>query len=193
MMNGDVRLEADDSGAGLPAPAPTGTAEPSVGPRPTLLGSAKRAISVGRLWYYSTQAYKAKLFPLAWFIKALIFVLYKSVLCVQCEIEDDVVLVHMGLGCVIHPNVTIGRRVRIFHHVSMAAEATPGSPSRIIVEDDVIIGLNAILIGNPETGLRIGKGAVIGAGAIVNRDVPPGAVVLPMPSRPVKMVKQWDT
>ncbi len=152
----------------------------------------KRAVSPGHLWYYSTKAYQAKLYPLAWLIKAVSFVLFKSVLCVQCRIEEDIYLVHMGLGCVIHPNVTIGKRVKLFHHVSMAAETPPGSASRIIIEDDVVIGIHAIIIGNDEGGIRIGKGAVIGAGAIVNRDVPAGAVVLPMPARPVKMVKSYD-
>jgi serine O-acetyltransferase len=151
----------------------------------------KRVLSPGRLWYYSTKAYQAKLYPLAWLIKAVSFFLFKSVLCVQCEIEDDIQLVHMGFGCVVHPNVTIGRRVKLFHHVSIAAEATPGSASRIIIDDDVVIGMHAMLLGNENGGIRIGKGAVIGAGAIVNRDVPPGAVVLPMPSRAVKMVKSY--
>lgn len=193
-MNGeDVGVEIPETERKVPSNL---AAEPVAAPilhRRSLQQSVRFALSPGGLWYYSTRAYQARLYPLAWLIKAVSFLLFKSLLCVQCKIEDDIVLVHMGVGCVIHPNVTIGRGVKIYHHVSMAAEARPGSSARIVIEDDVVVGLHAIIIGNPETGIRIGRGAIIGAGAVVNRDVPPGAVVLPMPSRPVKKVKEWDT
>ena len=156
------------------------------------LEAVKHAFSAGRLWYYSTKAHQAKLHPLAWAIKALSFILFKSVLCVECRIEDDIELAHMGVGCAVHPNVTIGRRVKIYHHVAIAAEVSRTSSSRIIIEDDVVIGTHAIIIGNDAGGVRIGKGAVIGAGAIVTRDVPPDSVVLPMPSRAVKKVTVRD-
>lgn len=45
------------------------------------------------------------------------------------------------------------------------ASATP-----VIVEDDVVIGANAVVI----EGIRIGKGAVVAAGAVVIEDVPAG-------------------
>jgi virginiamycin A acetyltransferase len=51
------------------------------------------------------------------------------------------------------------------------------------VGNDVWIGANAVIL--PEVS-RIGDGAVIGAGAVVNRDVPPFAVVLGNPARIVK-------
>jgi len=51
------------------------------------------------------------------------------------------------------------------------------------VGNDVWIGANAVIM--PEVN-RIGDGAVIGAGAVVNRDVPPYAVVLGNPARVVK-------
>ena len=51
------------------------------------------------------------------------------------------------------------------------------------IGNDVWIGANAIIM--PEVN-RIGDGAVIGAGAVVNRDVPPYAVVLGNPARVVK-------
>lgn len=51
------------------------------------------------------------------------------------------------------------------------------------VGSDVWIGANAVIM--PEVN-RIGNGAVIGAGAVVNRDVPPYAVVLGNPARVVK-------
>jgi virginiamycin A acetyltransferase len=51
------------------------------------------------------------------------------------------------------------------------------------VGNDVWIGANAVIM--PEVN-RIGDGAVIGAGAVVNRDIPPYAVVLGNPARVIK-------
>jgi len=108
-------------------------------------------------------------------------------------LADDLEMVHMGFGSVVHPNVTIGRRVKMFHHVSLAAETLPGSESRIVIEDDVVIGAHAILLGNDRGGIRIGRGAVVGAGAVVNRSVPPGVAVIAMPDRAVKPVKDYSS
>ena len=47
------------------------------------------------------------------------------------------------------------------------------------VEDDASIGSNATILG----GVRIGKGALVGAGAVVTHDVPPGATVAGNPAR----------
>lgn len=54
----------------------------------------------------------------------------------------------------------------------------------VVIEDDVYIGTGAILRqGTPEKKLRIGKGAVIGAGAVVLNDVLPGATMIGNPAR----------
>ena len=55
--------------------------------------------------------------------------------------------------------------------------------SPVTIEDDVMIGANAVVI----EGVRVGKGAVIGAGAVVISDVPAGAVVVGNPGRIIKM------
>ena len=51
------------------------------------------------------------------------------------------------------------------------------------VEDDVWVGHNAVILAS--TG-RIGRGAVIGAGAVVTGPVPPYTVVAGVPARPVR-------
>jgi acetyltransferase-like isoleucine patch superfamily enzyme len=58
---------------------------------------------------------------------------------------------------------------------------TPFNP--LTIGNDVWIGANAVVLPEVNT---IGDGAVIGAGAVVSRDVPPYAVVLGNPGRVVK-------
>ncbi len=57
------------------------------------------------------------------------------------------------------------------------------SKGPIIIEDDAWLGFGAIVL----SGVHIGKGAVIGAGAVVTHDVPEGAVAVGSPARVVKM------
>ena len=53
---------------------------------------------------------------------------------------------------------------------------------KIVVEDDVWIGMNSLIL----SGVRIGKGAIIGAGAVVAKDIPPYAIAVGNPCKVVK-------
>lgn len=52
----------------------------------------------------------------------------------------------------------------------------------VVIEDDVCIGYNATIL----KGVRVGAGAAIAPGALVNRDVSPGTHVAGNPARPVE-------
>jgi acetyltransferase-like isoleucine patch superfamily enzyme len=56
----------------------------------------------------------------------------------------------------------------------------------IIIEDKVWIGFNVIIL----KGVKIGEGAVIGAGSVVTKDVPPYHIVAGNPAKIIKKIKR---
>ena len=98
-------------------------------------------------------------------------------------VRGDVELIRIGA----HTNVQDGA---VLH-------GDPGQPT--ILEDYVTIGHRAVvhsahvehgcLIGIGATilnGVRVGAGSIVGAGAVVNKDVPPGSLVVGVPSKVLK-------
>ncbi len=67
----------------------------------------------------------------------------------------------------------------------------------IVIEDNCVIGANAILFAN----VRIGPNSIVGAGSIVINDVPPNTIVMGVPARPFgsvekykeKCLERWNT
>lgn len=124
-----------------------------------------------------------------------------------CDIEEFVVL---GRGVMVQPETRIGARTRIMDMCHL--------PGDMVIEEDVFfsvlvgsasenslgragdeaslkrggphvkrgayVGVGAIML--PQT--TIGENAVVGAGALVTRDVPPGTVVMGVPARVVRTV-----
>jgi sugar O-acyltransferase (sialic acid O-acetyltransferase NeuD family) len=103
-------------------------------------------------------------------------------------------------GCCISAEVTLGRSTivnvgsTISHESKIGAfvSISPGCTlaGRVRVEDQVFVGAGAtILNGTPERPITIGKKSVIGAGAVVIRDVIGGDVVVGVPARSLRRTK----
>lgn len=65
----------------------------------------------------------------------------------------------------------------------------PASATPVIIEDNVLVGANAVII----EGVHVGEGAVVAAGAVVIEDVPPHTVVAGTPARVIKQKDEKAT
>ena len=111
-------------------------------------------------------------------------------ICAQTFIENDVVLgdnVTVKCGVQLWDGLRIGNNVFIGPNATFCNDKRPKSGNRdfecmkTIVEDDVSIGANATIL----PGVKLGKGCVIGAGAVVTKDVPTGMTVVGNPAREI--------
>ncbi len=89
----------------------------------------------------------------------------------------------IDMGCVLGGRATVGKNCHIGAGSVLAGVIEPASATPVIIEDNVMIGANAVVL----EGVRVGEGAVVAAGAVVVRDVPAGAVVAGVPAKIIKM------
>lgn len=80
-------------------------------------------------------------------------------------------------GIVVHPESEIGPNCLLFQQVTLGT--VQGSDAVPRLGGNVVVGAGAKLLG----GIVIGDHALIGANAVVLRDVPPGATAVGIPAR----------
>ena len=98
----------------------------------------------------------------------------------------DFILVHGGFGVVIHPNTTLGDGVKIYPGVTLgrADIHVPIDESLfkgIHVEDEVLLSPGAKILGG-EGIMRIGKGTIVGANAVLLESTEPGEIWAGVPA-----------
>jgi len=104
----------------------------------------------------------------------------------DCKIQSHVFICD---GVTIEDEVFVGHGVMFVNDKHPAATNADGGLKdaedwelqRTVVERRAALGSGATILG----GLRIGEGALVGAGAVVTRDVAPGTVVTGNPARPL--------
>lgn len=93
----------------------------------------------------------------------------------EIELGEGVNFAHT-LGTVIGGTSKVGNRVKFMGNNTVGTNKDNGCP---VIEDDVVVGCGARILGP----IRIGKGAFIGANAVVLTDVPAGAVATGIPAK----------
>jgi acetyltransferase-like isoleucine patch superfamily enzyme len=117
-----------------------------------------------------------------------------------CEIADDVEIMpfavvqrgnvrptRIGARTKIDHGVLVGHDVQIGEDCTIAAHAVIAG--HVTIEENCYLGIGCLV----KQRVRIGKHAMIGAGAVVLHDVPPGLVVVGNPARVLRVRFKGDT
>ena len=105
---------------------------------------------------------------------------YLNVLCTILDCNE----VHIGHHVMIGPAVQIYTAAHLLQAETRIQGWEVAKP--IVIEDNVWIGGGAILL----PGVKIGRNAVVGAGAVVPRSVPANTVVAGNPARVIREIEQ---
>ena len=96
------------------------------------------------------------------------------------EVGPGLRLAHGGRGTVVHYAARLGSGVILYHGVTIGVAQGDQPPP--VIEDDVYLGAGCCVLG-PVT---VGRGATIGANAVVIRDVSPGVTAVGVPARALR-------
>jgi serine O-acetyltransferase len=86
-----------------------------------------------------------------------------------------------GMGCVIGETAEVGDDVTLYHDVTLGGVALHEGKRHPTLEDGVIVGAGAQVLGP----ITVGKDARIGANAVALADVPPGVTMVGIPARQI--------
>ena len=110
----------------------------------------------------------------------------------------DHVYANTGLTVIDDTFVTIGSHVMLGPRVTISAASHPVDPELrrqayqyalpVVLQENVWVGAGATIL----PGVTIGKNSVIGAGSVVDRDIPPDVVAAGVPCRVLREIGEHD-
>lgn len=94
--------------------------------------------------------------------------------------------IHVGDNAFFGYNVCVLTGTHDYQRFGKARQdAVPREGRDVVIHNGAWIGTNAVIIGP----CIVGENAVVAAGAVVTRDVPPSTIVAGVPAKPVKTIK----
>ena len=108
----------------------------------------------------------------------------------NCDIGPGTIIdcshrVEIGNDVIFSPNISIYTHLHNYQKKDVLIREQGESTAPVTIEDDVFIGKNATIL----MGVKIGKGAVIGAHSVVTKDIPEYAVCGGVPAKFIKYRK----
>src|SRR5437867_5711653 len=153
-------------------------------------------------WVHPTALVESELVGEGTVVWAFAHVMPDVVIGRHCKIGDHVFIeagVRLGDHVTVKNGVSIWRHVHIADHVFLGpnavltndryprAGAESWDATETWIEEGVTVGANATIV----CGVRLGRRAMVGAGAVVAGDVPPHALVVGNPARQRGWVRHW--
>ena len=123
---------------------------------------------------------KVPLVPLI--VDAVIRYIFRCVVYSETSIGAGTKFGYGGIAVVIHRRARIGRRCQIGPRVTVGG--TSGHFDVPVIGDDCTLHSGAVVIGP----IKVGNNVIIGANAVVNRDVPDNVVVAGVPARVIRSI-----
>ncbi len=136
-----------------------------------LYPSGIRLYRIGRYFYLRKLRLLARPFEL------LNKLLHNSHVPSSCEIGEDSQFGYGGISLVIHSKARVGRHCSLGSCVTIGGNMGAGAPP--VIEDNVYIATGAKVLGN----VTVGHDSIVGANAVVIRDVEPYSVVGGVPAK----------
>lgn len=139
-------------------------------------------------WYSVARKCYLKHIPLVpQIIKVLIRILWGGgVVPYQCQIGKGTVFAYQALGVVLHKRAVLGEGCRIQQNVTIGG--TSGKEDVPVLGNRVQVGAGAMVLGP----IHVGDNAIIGANAVVTKDIPANAVVAGVPAKIIRFREPND-
>ena len=130
-------------------------------------------------WAYSLPRTIGFAFKIPYFIASKTIEITTGIMLpASVEAGEGLYIAHFG-SIIINGGSVIGRNCKISHEVTVGTKGAGRGLDVPIIGDDVYIGAGAKVLG----GIRINNGAIIGANAVVVKNVPEGAIVAGVPAK----------
>ncbi|CVI73811.1 Serine acetyltransferase [Eubacteriaceae bacterium CHKCI004] len=127
--------------------------------------------------YYMRKCYKRALL-----YTNILRIVFACDIPAEVQFSQSAQLVHNGLGCVFHPKTVVGDNCKIYQNVTLGGNGKiingkpiTGAPT---LEQNVAIFAGACVLGP----IIIGHDSIVGANAVVTKDVPPHSLVVGNPA-----------
>lgn len=131
-------------------------------------------------YYFAHLLFRYKIPILPKVIKLFIFLIYNSSIPFECKIGKGTRFAYGGISTIIHKDCVLKENINIGSCVVLGGKVgVKGVP---MIESNVYIGTGAKILGP----IKIGKNSIIGANAVVVKDVPANVVVAGIPAAIIK-------